>query len=329
MFDTYININYMKIKGSVSMIRRMDRSHIKDIQLIDALAFKNKSFRTPESIESYIDDGLGTGLVHITDCSLSGYIFNHIWGSLSWFGPIGVNPEIKNKGIGKALIKETLKTFQSLEGIDTIMLCTMPDSPYNIGFYSKLGFTPLKLTIQMTREINHFNIPMLPSSNLTAEIINISDTVEYESFSSGVKQLSNTLYQGLDLSPQLKIIREHNYGYIVALKEDYTLKGFAVCYTKAIRETQLDYVDIKLMCISEVDDYHHALDMLLWKCADNAKSMNFKKILLSCNTEDADTYLYLINDHGFEAIGSFLNMVYGKVDIQAKLNGIMLCRFAG
>lgn len=311
------------------MLKIMNKTHIPELQQIDALAFKNSFARTPESIESYIADGLDTGLVHVSDAALDGYIFNHIWGSLAWFGPLGVNPHLKSKGVGKELIKETLKIYNSKAAIDTIMLSTMPDSPYNIGFYSRLGFTPTKLTIQMTKEVAHFANSLQVCHNYKTDTVDTSDIEAYKSFKREVTHMSNALYKGLDLSSSLDIIKDHDYGFIVSLRSDDVLKGFAVCYSKAIRETQLEHVEIKLLCITGVENLQNPLDLLLWKCANIADSMNFKKILVSCNTENADIYHYLINNLSFQAVGSFLNMTYGKADIHTKLNGIMLCRFAG
>lgn len=321
------------------MIEKMSESHIKDIQQIDNEAFNSSFSRTLGCIKSYITEGKDTGLVYKVDGKVEGYLFNHIWGNFAWFGPLGVDPHYKKSGIGKELVKETIKNLTSCSTIKTLMLCTMPESPYNIGFYSRLGFIPLTLTFMMMKESAYFQEVHQNEMDYSAEIIDNTINIQGSPLARDVKRISNELLQGLDLTPQLNIIEDYKYGKIVILKHKSKTKGFAICYTKSLRETKAEYLDIKLLCIADVDDYTTALDVLLSKCAQVACHHNLTNILISCDSRDTATYMHLTQKHKFTISKSFLNMVYSsnladtdKISDSTgglNVNGILLCRFAG
>ena len=129
------------------MIRKMEVNDIEEIKEIDKLCFKIDTKRTTEGIKGYIEKSNNSSIVYEIDNKVVGYNFINIWGSFAWFGPLGVDPKYQSKGIGKALINYTIKMLKEYYKISNIGLNTMPESPYNVGFYMSLGFTPLKLSL--------------------------------------------------------------------------------------------------------------------------------------------------------------------------------------
>ena len=136
------------------MIRRMEFKDIEEIKEIDKLCFKANNNRTTEGIQRYIETGSNSSLVYEIDNRVVGYNFVHPCGSFGWFGPFGVHPEYQSKGIGKALINHTIKTLKEEYKVSTIGLNTMPESQYNVGFYMSLGFTPLKLSLSLKKQLD-------------------------------------------------------------------------------------------------------------------------------------------------------------------------------
>jgi ribosomal protein S18 acetylase RimI-like enzyme len=96
-----------------------------------------------------------------------GYIFSRVWGKLGWIGTFGVNPDCHGRGIGQKLLIRTIERLEQA-GCTTIGLETMPDSPYNVGFYTKMGFTPTYPTLHLSKTSK--SITSTPSFGLLSEV---------------------------------------------------------------------------------------------------------------------------------------------------------------
>jgi len=131
--------------------------------------------------------------------------FIHIWGSFAWFGPFGVHPEYQGKGIGKVLINHTIKILKVDYKVSTIGLNTMPESQYNVGFYMSLGFTPLKLSLNLKKQLDFYN-PISISSNYNVSQIDITDELSYVALKDNLKSMSNEIFNFFVCNIILEII---------------------------------------------------------------------------------------------------------------------------
>jgi ribosomal protein S18 acetylase RimI-like enzyme len=84
------------------------------------------------------------------DHALVGYIFARIWGKVGWVGVFGVDPNCHGQGVGQKLLMMSVHSLEQ-SGCTTIGLETMPDSPYNVGFYTRLGFNPVYPTLYLSK----------------------------------------------------------------------------------------------------------------------------------------------------------------------------------
>ena len=75
------------------------------------------------------------------DGRVVGFIFSRAWGGVGWFGTFAVLPSYQDHGIGKQLIAARLAYLRQ-DPDRVIGLETMPESPYNLGFYLRQGFHP-------------------------------------------------------------------------------------------------------------------------------------------------------------------------------------------
>src|SRR3954467_9873623 len=75
----------------------------------------------------------------------------HRSGTEGWMGPLAVRTEFQGGGIGKEIVTRGVDWLK-LQGATVIGLETMPRTMDNIGFYSRLGFLPGRLTITTTLE---------------------------------------------------------------------------------------------------------------------------------------------------------------------------------
>jgi hypothetical protein len=88
---------------------------------------------------------------------LLGYIFSHICGSLGYIGTFGVLPGHRGEGIGKRLLRKSVRHLAS-NGCSTIGLETRPENQYNVGMYVRHGFVPKYLTFVLEHSVSNRSV---------------------------------------------------------------------------------------------------------------------------------------------------------------------------
>lgn len=312
------------------MIRKMKFEDIEAIKEIDKECFKINAVRTTEGIKGYIEKSNNSSIVYEIDDEVVGYNFIHIWGSFAWFGPLGVNPEYQSQGIGKKLIEHTIKILKEEYKVSTIGLNTMPESSYNVGFYMSLGFTPLKLSLNLKKKISEADLEtIICSSKYKVKQIDINDEVNYLRVEENLNILTNKIFNNFNVTSELKMIENQDFGTVFTLEVNDEIQGVLICYTKSIRESSERNLQIKLAVINRDLDYKEAIDAIMEACIRYAKGINYESISLDCNTYDAEICNHLILKHGFKIERNQIMMLMGKDNPFKSHNEILLTRFAG
>jgi GNAT superfamily N-acetyltransferase len=83
------------------------------------------------------------------DGNLVGSNFATKWGSVGFFGPLTVRPDLQERGIAQALLARTMEQFDSWE-TRHVGLFTFAHSAKHIGLYQKYGFYARFLTAIMS-----------------------------------------------------------------------------------------------------------------------------------------------------------------------------------
>jgi ribosomal protein S18 acetylase RimI-like enzyme len=303
---------------------------IQEIKEIDKKCFKINAARTTEGIKGYIEKSNNSSIVYEIDNKVVGYNFIHIWGNFAWFGPLGVNPEYQSQGIGKKLIEHTIKILKEEYKVSTIALNTMPDSVYNVGFYMSLGFTPLKLSLNLKKEIHETELKeLIYCSKYKVKLIDIVDEVNYLNVNEKLNILTNKIFDNFNLTSELKMIKDKEFGTVFTLDANDEIKGVLICYTKSIRESSEKNLQIKLAVIDRNLDYKEAIDAIMKACTKYAKGINYESISLDCNTYDTEICNYLISNQGFKIERNQIMMLMGKENPFKSDSEILLTRFAG
>src|SRR5271169_4243878 len=79
------------------------------------------------------------------DGALAGINFATNWGSVGFFGPLSVRPDLWNEGIGQSLVVQTLERFEAW-GTRHAGLFTFADSAKHLALYRRFDFHPRSLT---------------------------------------------------------------------------------------------------------------------------------------------------------------------------------------
>jgi len=151
----------------------------------------------------------------------------HQSGREGWMGPLAVRTELQGAGTGKEIVNRGIEWLKA-RGASVIGLETMPRTMDNIGFYSRLGFLPGRLTITTTLEAAYGDPPAM----LIGRLSNSSrDDVLAE-----CRALVERLLPGYDYTREITLTHDLALGDTVLLYDGSTLIGFALAHTAPLVE---------------------------------------------------------------------------------------------
>ncbi len=148
------------------------------------------------------------------------------WGSVGFFGPLSVRPELWDQGIASRLMEATVELFDRW-GTAHAGLFTFPQSAKHLALYQKFGFWPRFLTPVMVKPA----VARQPSSS----VIRYTELAPAEQLRALVacRELTATAYEGLDLEREIRAVESQNLGEVVLLDDSAGLAGMAVCHLGA------------------------------------------------------------------------------------------------
>jgi ribosomal protein S18 acetylase RimI-like enzyme len=220
---------------------------------------------------TYLDGDPEGGFVALDDSGKPvGYIFTRTFGKVGFFGPFGVVPSYQGAAVGKALVRATID-YMERSGCTTIGLETMPETAYNLGLYTKLGFRLFSLTLRMQKSIAP-GAKGLPSN---VRAVGEPDNKLLED----VRRISSTLEDGLDFSKEVALLRKYPIGTCLTYEKDGQVCGFALCYM--FNETvglypASDANDVRVRILA-LDAHRCGLDdaaILIGACEAHGRSLN-------------------------------------------------------
>lgn len=217
--------------------RRLAREDIGPLNQLFADAFSDRyrrdglaGVRVPPLnpvIWRYAIDDAGEGAMCWEDVDGRLVAFNvaHQSGTEGWMGPLAVRPEWQGTGLGKQIVMQGVDFLRS-RGCTVIGLETMPRTMDNIGFYSRLGFVPARLTVTFTFEAKPSRCSLL--SRLGA--------AETDAVLQSCARLVQRLQPGVDFTREIQLTRKLGIGDTVLLHGADGVEGFALCHEAALIE---------------------------------------------------------------------------------------------
>ncbi|OFW01444.1 MAG: GNAT family N-acetyltransferase [Acidobacteria bacterium RIFCSPLOWO2_02_FULL_68_18] len=154
---------------------------------------------------------------------LVGSNFAANWGSVGYFGPLTVRPDLWDRGIASRLMAPVLERFAAW-GTRQAGLFTFPHSPKHLSLYQKFGFWPRSLTPIMSRSVR--------AAGGTAGWSRFSDVPRAEQAAMLVqcRELTTAVYEGLDLTREIAAVEAHRLGESVLVWDGGRLVALAVCH---------------------------------------------------------------------------------------------------
>jgi GNAT superfamily N-acetyltransferase len=232
------------------------------------------------------------------------------WGSVGIFGPLTVRPDLWNKGIAKQLLEPTMEYFTKL-GTKHIGLFTWAHSPKHLGLYQRFGFWPRFLTAIMAKQLqtNVQNADQTETHDRNKTSLlwsRYSELVTAEELRECLKRcrnLTNAIYDGLDLQLEINSVHTQKLGDTVLLWHDRMteegsrgkLVGLAICHCGAGTEAGGGTCYIKFGAVLPGNDAANYFNSLLNACETFAKSRGLSRVVGGVNTGRHEAYRMMIS----------------------------------
>jgi GNAT superfamily N-acetyltransferase len=230
-------------------------------------------------------------LIAEVDGDIAGSNFVANWGSFGFFGPLTVRPDLWDRHIGKALLAETMKLFDQA-GVQEAGLFTFAHSPKHIGLYQKFGFWPRFLTAIMSREPEDRKVSWVGYSSLSE--------VQRAEVLASCRDLTDSLYEGLDLTSEIRSVAAQNLGETVLLWNGDILDAFAICHCGAGTEGGAGTCYIKFGAVRLGPRSKDHFDHLLNACEALALERGLRRMEVGVNLNRSQAYRHLLQ-RGYRA----------------------------
>jgi ribosomal protein S18 acetylase RimI-like enzyme len=242
-----------------------------------------------------------------------GFIFSRAVGRLGWIGTFGLDPNYHGQGLGQQLIKRAIASLERA-GCVTIGLETMPDSPYNVGLYTHLGFMPVYPTLYMTKATTP------AASGLQFDLLSKLD--EPQALAS-ITALSQSINPQLDYRVEAQNAKTYGWGNTLLFGWPQPW-GFAILRTSAIRGNDSPAV-CEIVAAVFTPQARNKLGEALESIQAFACEHQAGQIGLPVNTLDSRA-LQIATAHGYRVGRVLLRLIYrGELP---RSEGIDLSRWA-
>lgn len=225
----------------------------------------------------------GAAFAAEVDGRLAGSNFATNWGSVGFFGPLTVHPEHWDQGVGSLLMEPVLERFADW-GTTHQGLFTFAHSPKHIELYRKFGFWPRSLTAIMRKPVQATNPK--PGWSLYSEFAG----TERSACVTMCRQLTDSVYDGLDLTLETAAVHDQSLGDTVLLLDGSTISGLAVCHLGAGTEAGDGVCLVKFGAVRAGTGAAERFERLLDACEDLAAERGLSFVEAGINLARSDAY---------------------------------------
>lgn len=222
------------------VIRNMKVDDIVDVKSVDLVSWNDlmeKSYglktqlspRTDEGLLAFLHSDMGGAFVAAEEyAGIVGLVFSHVWGATGWVGPLSILPSYQSKGLGKELLKHSLRYLEDQQCVD-IGLETVPENATNLGMYMKVGLRAEGLVVIFAKKLEKHELEEEPSGNVSVERFSESSVQDHMKFQ--IKSISSALSLGLDYTKEVELTQEFSAGDTIIATSKGGVAGFSIVHT--------------------------------------------------------------------------------------------------
>jgi GNAT superfamily N-acetyltransferase len=224
-------------------------------------------------------------LVTVTNGTLAGSNFVTNWGGFGFFGPLTVRPDLWGQHLAQQLLGATLDLFEKC-GIREAGLFTFAHSPKHIGLYQKFGFWPRFLTAIMSKGVIGRAAPSAKYSAL--------NDGERDQALGACRSLTGSVYEGLDVTSEIRSVKDQALGETLLLWGGDSLDGFAVCHCGEATEAGRNTCFIKFAAARPGPLAENRFDHLLDACEALAAERGLQRMEAGVNLGRSQAYRQML-----------------------------------
>ncbi|MFB6643287.1 GNAT family N-acetyltransferase [Streptomyces chartreusis] len=214
------------------------------------------------------------------------------WGSVGYFGPLTVRPDLWDQGIGRRLMEPVMVCFDTWENRH-LGLFTFSHSPKHLELYRRYGFWPRFLTAIMKKQVAAS--AAAPGRVLYGELT----AAEQPDALNLSRALTESVYDGLNLDREITATQAQGLGDTILLEgSDSDLDGLAVCHCGAGSEAGEDVCFVKFGAVRPGPDAADRFERLLNACEQLAVEKGLGQLDAGVNLGRQDAYRRMV-DRGF------------------------------
>jgi len=209
------------------------------------------------------------------------------WGSVGFFGPLTIQPDFWDRGVGKLLMEPIVALFDQWQTRHA-GLFTFPHSPKHVGLYQRFGFSPRFLTALMSRPVQSIKSarPWTRFGELRAS--------DRDEILSSCRELTDAIYEGLDVRHEIEAVAAQNLGDTVLLWEGDRLVGLAVCHMGPGTEAGSGVCYIKFGAVRPGPDAEQHFINLIDACEEMAAAQQLARLVGGVNTARHEAYRQML-----------------------------------
>lgn len=172
------------------------------------------------------------------DKEVVGSNFAMRWGTVGFFGPLTIRPDMWGKGLGKHLMTPVLDCFEQWQ-LTHAGLYTFPNSTKHLHLYQQYGFWPRFLTAIMSKPVG------MTAAATEWSGYSEAPSMEQQAILGECCALTDSIYPGLRLDQEIRAVFDQALGDTVLIRDGGELVGMAVCHCGPATEAGADACYIK------------------------------------------------------------------------------------
>lgn len=226
-----------------------------------------------------------TGLVAEVEGKLAGSNFATGWGRFGFFGPLTVHPALWDRGVAQSLLAPTMDLFAKW-GVRDAGLFTFAQSAKHVGLYQKFGFWPRFLTAIMSKSASVAEAPL--------DRFSVLSEPDQEQALSACRKLTDSLYEGLDVSTEIRAVNDQSLGETLLLWGGSSLDAFAVCHCGEGTEAGRDTCYVKFAAVRPGPGAETVFEHLLDGCETLAAQRGLQRLEAGVNLGRSRAYRQML-----------------------------------
>jgi len=138
------------------------------------------------------------------------------------------------------------------------------------------------------------------------------------------RKISNDLYEGLDMSSELKQIKSNKMGGVFKVYEGNQYIGFGVLRNKSIFQEEANTTNIRLVCLKASNfNYNEVMNSVLIYAYKYCVKNQLMQVTIDVSTIDHKICSYLLKQHNFKVEKTSVTLIMGEESFYSNIKGLM------